>query len=91
MLAATSAGLLVPAENRIFHLIRLASLSTFPARRRLEKTFSPYFFTLPFSFFPQITPPTHRARMAAAAPRAKTDMAGRKTGCRGSGGAALPT
>ena len=42
MLAATSAGLLVPAENRIFHLIRLASLSTFPSRGRLEKR-SPFY------------------------------------------------
>ena len=53
--------------------------------------FPPHFFTLFYSFFPQITPPIQSARMAAAAPRAKMDMAVGKMGCRGSLGAAVPT
>ncbi len=37
MAAPTGAALLLPAETRGFHLIRLASLSTFPSRGRLER------------------------------------------------------
>ena len=50
-----------------------------------------HLFTLHDYLLPQITPPIHSARMAAAAPRAKTDMAVGKMGRRGSGGSAVPT
>ena len=36
MAAPTGATLLFPAKTQDFHLIRLASLSTFPSRGRLE-------------------------------------------------------
>ena len=48
-------------------------------------------FHLLYYIFLQITPPIHSARMAAAAPRAKMDMAVGKMGRRGSLGAAVPT
>lgn len=56
-----------------------------------NQAFPPHLFTLLYYIFPQITPPIHSARMAAAAPRAKMDMAVGKMGRRGSLGAAVPT